>query len=287
MWDSFHGASLDAISLGGEAVFRQGAGPLLPGCEHAPPPDPLHCVFGCGTSCNLRCANYIEYILEKEGDVAAVVAETVRSTPFIPPASYWQKVRAACDRHGALLILDEIPTCLGRTGTLFACEQFDVVPDILCIGKGLGGGILPLAAVLTRDNFNESVSNTAMGHYTHEKNPVLCAAGLATLDILEEECVLEHVREVGSYFRDQLTQLQKRHSCVRDVRGIGLMLGVELQSELRDQSDRIMYRCMELGLNFKVTMGHILTLTPPLVISRPEIDQAIGILDQALGCVER
>ena len=103
LWDSFHGASLDAISIGGEATFRKFAGPLLPGTEHAPPPDPIHCPFKCGQQCNLSCAGYIEYMLKKEGDVAAVIAETVRSTPCIPPLEYWKQVRSACDRHGALL----------------------------------------------------------------------------------------------------------------------------------------------------------------------------------------
>src|ERR1051325_10646640 len=101
MWDSFHGASLDSISVGGEAIFRKSIGPLLPGCEHVPPADPAHCPFKCGAACNLNCAGYIEYVLEKEGDIAAVIAETVRSTPFIPPKEYWQRIRAACDRHGA------------------------------------------------------------------------------------------------------------------------------------------------------------------------------------------
>src|SRR6185503_13590293 len=119
MWDAFHGASLDAISVGGEAIFRSGIGPLLPGCEHVPPPDNRHCPFRCGDSCNLACADYIEYVLEKEGDVAAVIGETVRCTPFIPPPDYWKRIRAACDKHGALLILDEIPHCLGRTGKMF------------------------------------------------------------------------------------------------------------------------------------------------------------------------
>ena len=148
MWDSFHGASLDAISVGGEAVFRKGIGPLLPGCEHVPPPEPLRCPFKCGTTCNLACADYVDYVLEKEGDVAAVIGETVRCTPFIPPADYWKRVRTACDKHGALLILDEIPIGLGRTGRMFACEHYEVVPDMLVLGKGLGGGVFPIAALL-------------------------------------------------------------------------------------------------------------------------------------------
>src|SRR5215467_5971531 len=186
MWDSFHGASLDAVSVGGEAAFRQGIGPLLPGCEHVPPPDNRHCPFKCGQTCNLACADYIEYVLEREGDVAAVVAETVRCTPFIPPLDYWKRIRAACDKHGTLLILDEIPIGLGRIGRLFAFEHYDIVPDILVLGKGLGGGIFPLAAMLAREGLNVA-QDKALGHYTHEKNPVACAAALATLQVIEEE----------------------------------------------------------------------------------------------------
>ncbi|MGA2219536.1 MAG: aminotransferase class III-fold pyridoxal phosphate-dependent enzyme, partial [Terracidiphilus sp.] len=104
----FHGASLDGISVGGETLFRSGIGPLRPGTEHVPPPNAKACLFGCSGACNLRCADYIEYVLEKEGDVGAVVAETVRNTGVIPPRDYWKKVRAACDRYGSLLILDEI-----------------------------------------------------------------------------------------------------------------------------------------------------------------------------------
>ncbi|MDX1513050.1 MAG: aminotransferase class III-fold pyridoxal phosphate-dependent enzyme, partial [Gammaproteobacteria bacterium] len=100
MWDAFHGASLDAISIGGEALFRRGIGPLLPGTEHVPPPDPRQCLWDCGKTCTARCADYVDYVLEKEGDVAAVIAETVRSTPYIPPPEYWTRIRAACDRHG-------------------------------------------------------------------------------------------------------------------------------------------------------------------------------------------
>ena len=114
MWDSFHGASLDTISIGGEAIFRQDIGPLLPGTEHVPPPDAQHCPWDCRGTCSLKCAEYVDYVLEKEGDIGVVVAETVRSTPFIPPKDYWTIIREACDRHGALLVLDEIPHCLGR-----------------------------------------------------------------------------------------------------------------------------------------------------------------------------
>jgi 4-aminobutyrate aminotransferase len=186
MWDSFHGASLEAISIGGEALFRQGVGPLFPGAEHVAPSDPTRCPFGCGEECNLRCAEYLEYVLDKEGDIGAVIAETVRSTPSIPPLDYWKRIRRACDRRGALLILDEIPHCLGRTGTMFTFEHYGIVPDMVVIGKGLGGGVFPLSALIVREDLNV-VRDKAVGHYTHEKNPAACAAGLAVLEVIDEE----------------------------------------------------------------------------------------------------
>jgi len=168
MWDSFHGASLDTISVGGEAIFRQDMGPLLPGAEHVPPPDEYHCIYNCRSrgGCDMMCARYVEYILEKEGDIAAVIAEPIRSTPYIPKPEYWRIIREACNRHGALLIFDEIPHALGRTGRMFTCENFDVVPDMLVIGKGLGGGVLPLAALIAREGLDVA-GNRALGHYTH------------------------------------------------------------------------------------------------------------------------
>lgn len=285
MWDSFHGASLDAISVGGEAVFRKGIGPLLPGCEHVPPPEPLRCPFKCGTACNLACADYIDYVLEKEGDVAAVIGETVRCTPFIPPADYWKRVRAACDKHGALLILDEIPIGLGRTGRMFACEHYDVVPDMLVLGKGLGGGVFPIAALLAREALNVA-THTALGHYTHEKNPVGCAAGLATLDVIRDEKLVEHAARLGDYALAKLREMKSRHRLIGDVRGKGLLLGVELIREGKpatDEAERVMYGALKRGLNFKVTMGNILTLTPALMLTQAEMDQALTILDACIG----
>ena len=287
MWESFHGASLDTISIGGEAIFRNGIGPLLPGCEHVPPPDNRHCPFKCGVVCNLNCADYIEYVLEKEGDVAAVIAETVRCTPFIPPKDYWKRIRAACDKHGALLILDEIPTCLGRTGKMFVCEHYDVVPDMLVIGKGLGGGIFPLAALMAREGLNVA-GEKALGHYTHEKNPVAAAAALATIDFIESSDLLRHVNELSAYTLERLRAMKHTQPLIGDVRGLGLLLGVELVKDgatnepARAEAERTMYEALARGLNFKITMGNILTLTPALTISRAEMDEALGILEALL-----
>ncbi len=290
MWDAFHGASLDAISVGGEAMFRKGAGPLLPGAEHVPPPDPSHCPWGCDGECRLKCAEYIDYVLEKEGDVGAVIAETVRSTPYIPPPDYWRIVREACDRHGALLILDEIPTCLGRTGAMFVCEHYGIVPDMLCIGKGLGGGVMPLAALIATKALDDAMPDRALGHYTHEKSPVACAAGLATIECIEEEGLLERAQELGAYALERMKGLKTRHACVGDVRGLGLLMGIELVTptgdRAEDAAEHVMYAALAKGLSFKITMGNILTLTPPLTITRDELDQAFDILDACLTEVE-
>lgn len=284
LWDSFHGASLDAISLGGEACFREGAGPLLPGCEHAPPPDPSHCPFRCGVACNLACADYIEYMLQREGDVAAVVAETVRNVPVIPPPDYWPRIRAACDRHGALLILDEIPIGLGRTGRFFAFEHFNVGPDIVVLGKGLGGGVFPLAGIVAREELNIA-SERSLGHYTHEKNPVACAAGLATLEVIGEERLVERAAHVGARTLADLQERLAGHPLVRDVRGLGLLLGVEVGSaggNANDAAERIMYAALRRGLNFKVSKGNVLTFAPPLNVTAEELDRAWRMVRESL-----
>jgi 4-aminobutyrate aminotransferase len=279
MWDSFHGASLDAISLGGEALFRSGIGPLLPGTEHVQPCDPRHCNFGCGGSCNLRCADYVDYVLAKEEDVAAVVVETVRSTDVqIPPRDYYRKLRTACDRHGALLILDEIPVCLGRTGTMFAFESYGIVPDMVVLGKGLGGGVFPMAALVARAGL-DIAPERALGHYTHEKSPVGCAAALAALQVIEDEKLLERSRRLGERALSRLRAI--KHKSIVDVRGVGLLLAVELSD--RELAEEVLYRCLARGLSFKVGQGNVLVLAPPLVISEADLDRALDTVQESLG----
>lgn len=294
MWDSFHGASLDAISIGGEAVFRQNMGPLLPGTEHAPPPDEYRCVFGCQSrgGCDLTCAKYVEYILEKEGDIAAVISEPVRSTPFIPRPEYWQTIRRACDRHGALLIFDEIPHALGRTGKMFTFENFGVVPDMVVIGKGLGGGIFPLAALIAHEDLDVA-GDRALGHYTHEKSPVACAAALATIEYIERHDLAAHARKLGQYALMRMQEMMKRHPLIGDVRGLGLLMGIELvkdritRERASDEAEAVMYAALSKGLSFKLTMGNIITLTPALIITHDEMDTALDIIDNCITAVEK
>ena len=294
MWDSFHGASLDALSVGGEAFFREGIGPLLPGSEHVPPPDPYRCLWredsDC-SQCDLKCAKYIEYVLDKERDVAALIAEPIRCTKINPPPEgFWDHVRDVCNRHGTLLIFDETAVCLGKTGEMFACQTYNVEPDILTIGKGLGGGILPLAAVLSKEDMDVA-SHTALGHYTHEKNPVLCAAGLATLDYIESENLLDRVKKLEPCIAEKLNRLKQRHALVGDVRGQGLIFGAELVTDRIEKkpaieaADQVMYECLKRGLSFKTSQGNFITLTPPLTVTNQELDDAFEILDRSLAAV--
>jgi 4-aminobutyrate aminotransferase len=294
MWDSFHGATLDTISIGGEAIFRQDMGPLLPGTEHVPPPDEYHCVFGCWKrgGCDLTCAKYIEYILEKEGDIAAVISEPIRSTPYIPKPEYWQAVRRACDKYGALLIFDEIPHALGRTGKMFTFENFNVLPDMVVIGKGLGGGVFPLAALIAREGLDVA-GDRALGHYTHEKSPVACAAALVTVEYIETHHLAEHASELGRHALARMTEMMGRHPLIGDVRGIGLFLGIELvkdrstRERATDEAEAVMYAALSRGLSFKLTMGNIITLTPALIITRDEMDKALDIIEECIAEVEK
>jgi 4-aminobutyrate aminotransferase len=289
MWDSFHGASLDAISIGGEALFRKDVGPLLPGTEHIPPPTRGHCLFNCSDAAHSGCLEYLDYVLGMQGDVAALIAEPMRwTTVELPPPGYWKRVRELCDRHGVLLIFDEIPSAMGRTGKMFVCEHFDVVPDMLVIGKGLGGGIFPMAALIVRRSL-DIVGDRALGHYTHEKSSVGCAAALATLDCLVEERLIEASAKLGAYALTRLEAMRERYPLIHEVRGLGLHLGIELRRDgepASDEADTVMYHSLSQGLSYKVGGGCVLTLCPPLTISREQLDAALDIVEAGIQSLD-
>lgn len=302
-WDSFHGAGLAASSVGGESLFRHGraVGPLLSGTEHVAPFGCYRCAYGHSVDargqpdiakCQLSCANMVRYVLEREGDVAAVIAEPARAVPFIPPPGYWAAVRQACHDHGALLIFDEIPTGLGKTGRFFAAEHDGAKPDIVVLGKALGGGVLPIAAVIARAELDVAGA-FAFGHYTHEKNPVTAAAALATLDVIDSENLVDNAAQVGAWALERLHDMKDRYPLIGDVRGRGLLMGIELVTDrltkapASDDAEAVMYAAMSRGLSFKTTMGNVLTWTPPLITTRAQMAQALQILEQCLDEVAR
>lgn len=289
MWDSFHGANLDTIAAGGEALFRRGLGPMMPGAEHLPPLHLADRFFGPDRPYE-RYADYVDYVLEVQGDVAALLAEPVRWTTVQPaPPGFWARVRDSCTRHGALLIFDEIPSGLARTGTLWACEGAGAVPDILVIGKGLGGGIMPMAAIMA-DARLDCAPDAALGHYTHEKSPVGCAAGLAVLDVIRDEDLVARARALGLRGLAALQALQARHPAVREVRAVGSLFGVEIggtdRAEAESRADRLLYACLAGGLSFKVGGGTVATLCPPLTIEDADFNRAVAILDRSLAAME-
>ena len=268
MWGTFHGASLDAISIGGESLFRDDLGPLLPGCFHVPWPK------------RIEDADEIEKIMEQEGDIGAIISEPMRCTTVDrPDDDYWLRLRELCDKHGVLLILDEIPLAFGRTGKMFCCEHSGVIPDILIVGKGLGGGIFPLASIIAKDCLNIAQMK-ALGHYTHEKSPVGAAAALAMFDVIESEKLIDRSASLGRKTKMELEALFSDLSIVKEIRGLGLALAIEITRS--DISEFILYECLSNGLSFKVSNGNVLTLTPPLTITNQEMNKAICIIKAAL-----
>jgi len=169
------------------------------------------------------------------------------------------------------------------------CENY-VTPDILVLGKGLGGGVLPLAAIVAREGLNDAGRNVALGHYTHEKSPVACAAGLATIKYIEDHGLCRNAAEIGEHAVRRLRGAMDAHPLIGDVRGLGLLIGVELtlpdERRAIDEAERVMYACLSGGLSFKLTMGNIVTLVPPLTVTREQMDAAIDILLAAIGGVE-
>jgi 4-aminobutyrate aminotransferase len=171
---------------------------------------------------------------------------------------------------------------------LFAFEYYAIVPDMVVMGKGLGGGVFPMAALLARDDL-DIAGDRSLGHYTHEKSSVGCAAALATLEVIENEGLLNKSRALGARALQRLREMQRRHPLVADTRGIGLLLGIELGRDghaALHEAEQVMYQCLARGLSFKIGQGNVLTLSPPLVIAPEELDQALDIIDAALSTVE-
>ncbi|WP_416441363.1 aspartate aminotransferase family protein [Leeuwenhoekiella sp. A16] len=284
-WDSFHGASLDVVSVSGESVFREQMGPLMPGAERIPPPITYRGIYENNEN---KALEYLEYILAKDNQIGAFLAETVRNTDAqIPSKKFWKAARALCDQYAVLLILDEIPIALGRTGKLFAYEHFDIVPDILCLGKGLGGGIVPQAAVVTKSEYDR-FNHISLGHYTFEKSPMGAAAALATLQIIEDEHLLEHVIYLEGMMQATLNNFQHTYKIIGDIRGVGLLWGIELvkdrstKEKATTEAEVIMYECLKNGLSFKVSKGNVLQLCPALTITNTQLAEALAILENAL-----
>ncbi|HCM1329085.1 TPA: aspartate aminotransferase family protein [Vibrio parahaemolyticus] len=291
LWDSFHGASLDAISVGGEACFRQGMGPLMAGVERIPPAVSYRGAFPVADGSDVHYADYLEYVIEKEGGVGAFIAEAVRNTDVqVPSKAYWKRIREICDKHNVMLIIDDIPNGMGRSGEWFTYQAYDIEPDMLCVGKGLGGGLVPIAAMVTKDKYN-TAEQISMGHYTHEKSPIGCAAALATMEAIEQGGLLDKVKADSQFMREKLLEMKAKYPVIGDVRGIGMLWGIELvtdhESKARayDEAEAVLYQCLNNGVSFKVSQGNVIQLSPPLIITREQLTEALAIFEEAIAKV--
>ncbi|HWR41066.1 MAG TPA: aspartate aminotransferase family protein [Patescibacteria group bacterium] len=294
MWESFHGAGLDTISAGGEYVFNKDMGPLLPGCIKTMPYNAYRNIFrsNCSQTVVDACLDYLEYVIGNEGDIGAVLMEPIRATDtHVPPLGYFQRLRELCTRKGILLIFDEIPTALGRSGAFYVHQKFGIEPDVLVLGKGLGGGVIPQAAVLVKPQY-DAAPEISLGHYTHEKPALGAAAVCAAIRYIDDYGLLENCRCQSVFVAQCAERLYAKYECVGDVRIAGLLITLEIvkcrESKEKDATlaEKILYYCLENGLSFKVAAGNCLTWHPPLIVSREQLTHAFAILENAIITVK-
>jgi adenosylmethionine-8-amino-7-oxononanoate aminotransferase len=298
-YGSYHGGTMGALSASGVASRRATFEPLMGNFIHVHPPNFEHCPLQLNAAqCSISCVLQFEEVIRREGPdtVAAVIVEPVMNVEGLiwPPPGYFQALRKICDKYNVLLIYDEVITGFGRTGTLFFAEQSGAWPDILCTGKGMSGGYIPLGAAIVSDKvasafWGETEDNIQYnGGHTFAGNPIACAAGLAVLDYFRDGRLLEHLAETGPYLGAKLSTLKVHFSAITDVRGLGLWWGVEFQQDntsgiaRNDVGRRVERVARQHGL---VGRGSptMISFGPPLTITRDQIDDLVERLKQAIG----
>ena len=302
---SYHGASLGGISLTGDPR-RWPNEPGMPGVVRMFDPYTYRCPAGHPDPCPVCTgAPHLEEILQYEGPqtVAAVFMETVTGTNGVipPPDGYLQSIREVCDRHGILLVFDEVMAGFGRTGRWFACENWDVVPDVITVAKGINSGYVPLGAMVFRRHIADWVRDKFFpGGLTYAGHPLACASAVASIEAYREEGVVENAAEVGAYLGDGLRELQGSHPSIGEVRGLGCFWGVELvknretremlvpfnaSGEAAAPVARLATAALERGL-YLMTHWNVIMVVPPLTITRAEVDEGLAVLDEALAIAD-
>lgn len=261
MMGAFHGKTMGALSATWKKKYRTPFMPLVPGFKHVP-------------------ANNLEKLRQAITDnTAAVIVEPIRGEGgiHVPSDGFLSGVRKLCDEKGVLLIFDEVQTGFGRTGKVFACEHWNVVPDILCLAKSVAGGI-PMGATFAKEKVM-SAFNRGEHSSTFSGNPLVCAAASAAIDVLIEEKLPERAATLGQYFRGKLEGLAKKYKIVREVRGLGLMLGMEMRFDVYN----ILLGCMDRGVLVLDAGRNVVRFLPPLVIEKQQIDRVVEVLDEVLA----
>jgi len=291
--DSFHGRPMGALAVtASNTIYRRRLTGLLTGAHHVPYPYCYRCPLKHESpeTCGLACLNLVEKALQTvipPEDLAGIIVEPIAGEGgyIVPPDGFLQGLREICDRHGALLIADEVQTGLGRTGKMFAVEHWGVVPDVICLAKALGGG-LPLGAMLARADLVTGWPAAAHGS-TFGGNPVACRAGLATLRIVQEENLLANATEVGDYIQGRFREAQKMLPLIGDVRGRGLMVGVELINADGSPAGKIagavIREAEARGVALTKCGPNSLRFAPPLIITQEQAGQGVDIILAVLG----
>ena len=304
-WKSYHGLSVGALSVAGRTCFRTPYTQMLFSVEHISPPYCLRCSYGLSyPKCDVRCASALEDAILNLGPetVSAFVAETVSGATLaaaVPPTEYWSRISNICKKYDVLLVLDEVMVGMGRTGKWFACEHFGISPDIIVLGKGLSGGSLPLSAIGTKEEHYQAIM--AMGGFNHggtfSHHPVTAAAGLATINILERDNLIERVSKMGRMLKKNLDQALGNHPNVGDIRGIGLLWGVELVENRetlkpfpRGQkiTEKLWHLLFKKGVILYKSVGlagrdgDALVIGPPFTIKPQEIEYLVSTLKDSL-----
>jgi taurine--2-oxoglutarate transaminase len=299
---SYHGATAGAITLTGDPR-RWAAEPGIPGVVRMLDPYTYRCPAGHPDPCPICTgAPHLEEILQYEGPqtVAAVILETITGTNGVipPPDGYLQSIREVCDRHGILLICDEVMAGFGRSGRWFACENWDVVPDILTVAKGINSGYVPLGAMVISQPIADWVRDKLFsGGLTYSGHPLACASAVASIEAFREEGIVENAAAMGDVFAEELPKLAERHPSVGDVRGLGCFWAVELVRNRETREPLVPFNAsgealapiaqlskaaLDRGL-YLMTHWNVVMICPPLVITREEIEEGLAALDEALS----
>lgn len=306
---SFHGATYATITVSrdprswsfsngiSDVIYAPGCDPYR--CQHAPP-------GGRHTDCGEHSADELEAVLlqHKPERVAGIILEAIVGSNgvIVPADGYLQRVREICDRYGILMIADEIMTGFGRTGRWFAVDHWDVVPDIMTLSKGITGGYIPMAATVLRDRWAAQYDDRPLVHgYTFSGHALGCAAITASIDVYQSDRLVERSAENGAYLLERARELMDRHPAIGDVRGKGLFVGMELVFNRRTKrpmhdptrpapgpsaKDRVIARVMEEGVYIMPGQGSVITLAPPLTVTRQQIDETLHVLDRALAIAD-
>jgi taurine--2-oxoglutarate transaminase len=298
---SYHGATAGAITLTGDPR-RWAAEPGIPGVVRMLDPYTYRCPAGHPDPCPVCSGGpHLEELLQYEGPqtVAAVILETVTGTNgiIVPPDGYLRSIRDVCDRHGIVLIFDEVMAGFGRTGRWFACENWDVVPDILTVAKGINSGYVPLGAMVISERIADWVrSKPFAGGLTYSGHPLACASAVASIEAFREEGIVENSAAHGDYLRDALAGLQNRHPSIGDVRGLGLFWGLELVRNRETREPLVPFNAggeaaapvtqltkaaLDRGL-YLFVHWNVVVICPPLNITREELDEGLSVLDEVL-----